>query len=352
MTHSPGFVLATVPRTILRSCETPLQPNVSQSPKPRSPPRRKQGRVGIDADRFQQLKRLSAYKYKTATSTISNIIFSAYLDELERRYFGRARATALTPLDPNRRPYDAILFDMDGVLCDSEHISRETAVEMFRIHYKKAVKTDDFAPFTGTGEARFLEGVAHLYGLTDFDAEDAKRKFFRLYLDGGYVNLLQPFTGVAKLVEGTKLLGLKVAVASSADRVKVDANLKAIGLPAENFDFVTSGDLIERKKPFPDIFLKAAKELDVDPARCIVVEDAVAGVQAAIAAGMRCVAVATSMSADELWKAKAAVVRKDPASLSWEDLFGTDVFADEESAGEESQRAVETEQLTEVVENS
>ena len=254
----------------------------------------------------------------------------------------------LSPLSPQRRKYDAVVFDMDGVLCDSEQISRDVGVELFRRYYKTSVKSQDFEAFTGTGEANFLEGVAKLYGVKGFDKEKAKEQFFELYLKGGYVNLLKPFVGVHKLVEGVKELGLKVAVASSADRVKVDANLNAIGLPAESFAFVTSSDSIKKKKPAPDIFLKAAQEMGVQPGRCVVVEDAVAGVQAASAAGMRCVAVTTSMKEEELVEAKATVVRKDPASIRWEDLFGSDVFAEQNKEQQSVENVEGSEKNTEV----
>jgi HAD superfamily hydrolase (TIGR01509 family) len=94
-----------------------------------------------------------------------------------------------------------------------------------------------------------------------------------------------------------------VAVASSADRIKVVANLQKIGLPLESWDAVVTGENVQQKKPAPDIFLFAAQSLGVPPAECVIVEDAVNGIQAARAAGMRCVAVAHTFPAALLHEA-------------------------------------------------
>lgn len=219
---------------------------------------------------------------------------------------------------------------MDGVLCNSEMASRQAAMATLDKFYGIHVTMDDFAPFTGTGEANFLAGVAKLYGLDDFDAEEAKALFFDVYTNDGYTNELQPFPGVIGLVQRVKQMGLKVAVASAADAVKVEANLLAIGLSNESFDCVTSSQDIERKKPAPDVFLKAAEGCGVPSERCVVIEDATAGVVAAKRAGMRCIAVETSLDGGKLREAGADVVRKEPALIEIEDIFGRDVFAGKE----------------------
>jgi beta-phosphoglucomutase len=97
-------------------------------------------------------------------------------------------------------------------------------------------------------------------------------------------------------------------------------NLNEIGLPAATFDAVVNGSQVERKKPAPDIFLEACRRLGLDPASCLVVEDAVAGVAAAKAAGTRCLAVTTSFSRDQLTRADWVVDGLDhvpPEVLAW-----------------------------------
>ncbi|KAK4339749.1 hypothetical protein RND71_041211 [Anisodus tanguticus] len=236
----------------------------------------------------------------------------------------------------------AVLFDMDGVLCNSEEPSRKAAVDVFAemgVH----VTLDDFVPFTGmgflliflsldrrsypipvqvVGEANFLGGVASAKGVEGFDTEAAKKRFFEIYL----LKYAKPnsgigFPGAFELVSQCKSNGLKVAVASSADRIKVDANLAAAGLPITMFDAIVSADAFKNLKPAPDIFLSASRILDVPTSECIVIEDALAGVQAAKAAKMRCIAVTTTLSEDTLKAAEPSLIKKEISDISFEDIL-------------------------------
>ncbi|XP_010549436.1 PREDICTED: NHL repeat-containing protein 2 [Tarenaya hassleriana] len=215
----------------------------------------------------------------------------------------------------------AVLFDMDGVLCNSEELSRRAAVDVFT-EMGVEVTVEDFVPFMGTGEAKFLGGVASVKGVEGFDPETAKKRFFEIYLD----KYAKPesgigFPGALELVTQCKNKGLKVAVASSADRIKVDTNLTAAGLPLSMFDAIVSADAFENLKPAPDIFLAAAKILDVPPSECIVIEDALAGVQAAKAAKMRCIAVKTTLSEETLKDAGPSIIRDNIGNISLDDIL-------------------------------
>ncbi|XP_059313313.1 protein SUPPRESSOR OF QUENCHING 1, chloroplastic isoform X1 [Lycium ferocissimum] len=215
----------------------------------------------------------------------------------------------------------AVLFDMDGVLCNSEEPSRKAAVDVFA-EMGVQVTVDDFVPFMGMGEANFLGGVASAKGVEGFDTEAAKKRFFEIYL----LKYAKPnsgigFPGAFELVSQCKSNGLKVAVASSADRIKVDANLAAAGLPITMFDAIVSADAFKNLKPAPDIFLAASRILDVPISECIVIEDALAGVQAAKAANMRCIAVTTTLSGDTLKVAEPSLIRKEISDVSLEDIL-------------------------------
>jgi len=98
---------------------------------------------------------------------------------------------------------------------------------------------------------------------------------------------------------------LRLAVASSADRMKVEGNLRQLGLPSGTFDAVVVGEDIILKKPAPDIFLEASRRLGLEPGACLVIEDAVSGVKAAKTAGSRCLGLTTSFSAEQLLGAGA-----------------------------------------------
>jgi len=197
----------------------------------------------------------------------------------------------------------AYIFDMDGVLCDSEEFIAEAAGRMFERVYQTEVKPSDFEPFIGTGEDRFIGGVAEKYGVTLTMPRD-KETTYQLYAECVQGKLL-PVPGVVEFIRDAADKGIKLAVATSADRFKMDVNLKAIGLDAGFFDALITGSDIERKKPAPDIFLKAAGKMGVAPDECIVFEDAISGIQAAKAAGCQGVGVTTSFSDAALTEAGA-----------------------------------------------
>lgn len=186
---------------------------------------------------------------------------------------------------------EAVLFDMDGVLVDSEKFICEAAISMFK-ELGLAVKEEDFLPFVGAGENAYLGGVADKYSL-DFDLTIGKKRTYDIYLEiiKGKLNCLP---GVVKFINECRNRNLKIAVATSADYIKMNANLEEIGLPPQTFDAVINGLQVERKKPFPDIYELAASIIGVKPKNCLVVEDAVNGIEAAKAAGAKCLALTTS----------------------------------------------------------
>lgn len=214
----------------------------------------------------------------------------------------------------------AVVFDMDGVLTDSEPLINAAAVQMF-YEFGLEVRPEDFHPFVGTGENRYLGGVAEKYGFA-VDVAEAKRRTYEIYLEL-VPGQLEAFPGAVELVLACRREGLRVAVASSADRIKIDANLEKIGLPPSGWDAIVTGDDVEHKKPAPDIFLAAASRLGVGVGACVVVEDAVNGIEAAKAAGMRCVAVAQTFAVEQL--RAADLVRVAMTEVSLLDLLGNGV---------------------------
>jgi HAD superfamily hydrolase (TIGR01509 family) len=211
----------------------------------------------------------------------------------------------------------AIIFDMDGVLTDSEPLINAAAVAMFR-ERGLVVSPEDFLPFVGTGENRYIGGVAEKHRFP-LDLALAKKRTYEIYLEL-VPHQLRAFPGATDLVRDCQRAGLKIAVASSADRIKIEANLRQIGLPPEAWDTIVSAEDATHKKPAPDLFLAAARKLGLTPAECVVIEDAVNGIQAAKAAGMRCVAVAQTFSADQL--GAADLLRPDIARVTLPDLLG------------------------------
>jgi beta-phosphoglucomutase len=190
-----------------------------------------------------------------------------------------------------------VLFDMDGVLVDSEEFMCEAAIRMFS-EKGLTVKKEDFNPFTGMGENRYLGGVAEKYRY-EFNLEKDKARAYQIYAEITPGKLF-PLPGVHKFIKRCKSHRLKLAVATSTDRVKMEINLSVLELPAGTFEQTVNGLEVERKKPFPDIYLEAARRLRLRPEECLVVEDAVSGIEAAKAAGCKCLALMTSFPAERL----------------------------------------------------
>ncbi len=194
----------------------------------------------------------------------------------------------------------AVLFDMDGVLLDSEEFILQAAKKFFQ-EKGVEVKAEDFREFIGMGEDRYLGGVAEKYDIP-FDAGKDKSRVYDIY-DQLVKGNLRPLPGVKEFIHKCLEKDLRIAIATSADERKMKVNLKETGLSDIPFNSYVNGIEVENKKPHPDIYLLAAKRLNVEPECCLVVEDAVSGVEAAKSAGCRCLALTTSFPADKLQKA-------------------------------------------------
>jgi HAD superfamily hydrolase (TIGR01509 family) len=131
---------------------------------------------------------------------------------------------------------------------------------------------------------------------------------------------LTAFPGVLDLLEQLRVKPIRLAVASCADRIKVEANLNAINVELGWFDVILTGDDVPNMKPAPDIYLAAAQKLAIDPKSCCVIEDSINGIRAAKSAGMRCVAVEQSFAASELQLASPDCIRSNVSSVSLADL--------------------------------
>ena len=193
-----------------------------------------------------------------------------------------------------------VLFDMDGVLVDSEPFICKAAIMMFEelgIH----VLPEDFQPYVGMGENRYIGGVAELHKI-NVDIEVVKARTYKFYekIVRGH---LSPLPGALEFITKCRKKGFRLSLATSADTIKMEVNLKEIGLSKGTFHSIITGLDIEKKKPFPDIYLKAAANLGLNPADCLVVEDAVSGIKAGKAAGRRCLAVTSSFKAEALHEA-------------------------------------------------
>jgi HAD superfamily hydrolase (TIGR01509 family) len=181
----------------------------------------------------------------------------------------------------------AILFDLDGLMFDSEPHSLASWEAVLA---ERGVKLDQLTIESILGlridaTARTLIDKYHLPDSVQGLA-DAKTEYQIAHLDGN----VPPMPGLLELLDEIDWRGLPKAIASSGIRRYVEAVLRVNGL-LDRFSVIITGDQVARGKPAPDVFLAAARALNVEPSYCLVLEDAPAGVQAAKAAGMTCIAV-------------------------------------------------------------
>lgn len=181
----------------------------------------------------------------------------------------------------------AILFDLDGLMVDSEphSLASWNAVLATRgVSLEQAVIDRIFGQ-------RLIDTARMLVELYGFPEQpDALAQEKEAYQIAHLTGRISPMPGLVGLIDTIEQRGLQKAVASSGVRRYVTAVLKEIHL-VDRFPALMTGDAVANGKPAPDIFLAAAQLLQVEPQQCLVLEDAPAGVQAAKAAGMRCVAV-------------------------------------------------------------
>lgn len=196
-----------------------------------------------------------------------------------------------------------VIFDMDGVLVDSEKVTAKASAMALK-KWGINAKISDFAEYAGMGDDKFVGCVAEKYGVKY--VPDMKAEMYRIYSETAK-NEVSVFKWSKPLI---KELGKKyaLALASAADIFKVNVNLSCIGINTSDFDAVVTGSDVEKKKPDPAAFLKAAEKAKIAPENAVVFEDAVSGVRAAKSAKMTAIAVTTHFSRETLLNAGADYV--------------------------------------------
>jgi beta-phosphoglucomutase-like phosphatase (HAD superfamily) len=180
-------------------------------------------------------------------------------------------------------PFDAVLFDCDGVLVDSERITNTVLRTMLHELGWLVSETDCFRLFVGRA---LRDETAVITTHTGFTVTDEWLEEFRKRRNDALALDLLPIPGaVAAAREIDRLYGGRLACASGADRDKVELQLAKVGLDTVFDGKIFSGMETARSKPAPDVYLAAAAALGIDPARAAVIEDTPTGVRAGVAAG-------------------------------------------------------------------
>lgn len=206
----------------------------------------------------------------------------------------------------------ACIFDLDGVIVDTakyhflawERLAQELGI---------SITAKDNERLKGVGRLESLDIILEIGGVSLPEEEKVKltakkNDWFVEYIQA--MKKEETFPGTRELLAALKRCKIKLGLASSSKNAKTV--LRKIELE-DDFDTVVDGTMIELTKPHPEIFLKTAARLGVSPAACVVVEDAEAGVAAALSAGMKCVGIG---SVAQLGKAHA--VRANIGQLDYE----------------------------------
>lgn len=202
----------------------------------------------------------------------------------------------------------AVVFDMDGVLFDTEILCMKSWMAIAERHGLPDM-AEIFPQCIGLNANDSRRIVLNAYG-ADFDYpafREETARWFREYIE---TNGLPVKQGVYQILEWLGASGYKVALASSTRRESVFSHLDKAGIRG-CFSVVVTGDMVEHSKPRPDIYLLACRELGVEPELCYAIEDSPNGIRSAHAAGMCPVMVPDMIPPDEELRRLSAVVLKD-----------------------------------------
>jgi HAD superfamily hydrolase (TIGR01509 family) len=210
--------------------------------------------------------------------------------------------------------FDAILFDCDGVLVDSETLTNQVICDTLNAYGARVDMAQTMAAFLGRSLRESADVVARLIG------KQPPESFFTDFLrdrDAALAAKVQAVPGVAVVIAALQTLGKPFAVASGADVHKMGITLGRTGLLTAFDGRIFGSDHVTHSKPAPDVYLYAAKALGVDPRRCAVVEDTPTGTRAGVAAGATVFAYAGAAHSDAnaLLAAGASAVFHDMAML-------------------------------------
>lgn len=211
-----------------------------------------------------------------------------------------------------------LIFDVDGVIADTEAVNASASILMFEeLFGLRGVRREDFEAGLGRGAEAYVRAAATVHGL-QLSAEQVERATAArqaIFLRMLRADPLPAFPGVLELMQSAlESSDIRVAIATSSAREKSRAVLDSAGVPYGRMVYITGSD-VERKKPDPELFLTAARGLDTAPERCVVIEDAPDGIEAARRAGCAVVAVTNSAPAAKLSAADRIVASLTEISI-------------------------------------
>ncbi len=197
-----------------------------------------------------------------------------------------------------KRKDQAVIFDMDGVIVDNFKFHVKAWI-VFGERHNIPIKEEQIMPLFGNTNSQILPLFFDTLSTEKSLVLAAEKE--QIYREV-FAQEVKPIAGLFELLETLKMANLPIAVATGGPRTNVDFVMKHTGF-AKYFDVIVDDSMISRGKPSPEIFLKVATLLDVKPANCLVFEDAVHGIDAAISAGMKVIALTTTYPKEKLERA-------------------------------------------------
>lgn len=199
-----------------------------------------------------------------------------------------------------------LIFDVDGVIADTEAVNARASIKVFAdLFGVEGVVRKDFEAGLGRGAEEYVKAAVKIHGLelTDEQIQKATQMRQEYFLKVLREEPLPPFPGVLELMDkAMKNKNFRAAIATSGTLEKSRAVLEAVKVPYQKMVYINGND-VKKKKPDPELFLLAAERIGIEPAHCVVIEDAPNGVQAAKAADAKCIAVTNSTNAANLSEA-------------------------------------------------
>lgn len=191
---------------------------------------------------------------------------------------------------------NALIFDMDGVLCENTAFHIESWI-VYAQQFGRTLTEEDVRSRLGWNNRDYMRFILDREP-TDEEVQHSVEGKERIYREICQPNLKHP-EGLLALLEGAKGANVRCGVATSAPMENIRFTLDGLQIRSY-FQKVVDASQVKRSKPDPEIYLKAAEQLGAAPERCIVFEDAIAGIAAGKAAGMAVIAITTSYPADVL----------------------------------------------------
>lgn len=281
-------------------------------------------------------------------SSRNSLFFSPSIPSLRRTLPSKSLSISASASASSTRALEALIFDCDGVILESEHLHRQAYNDAFAHFNVRCPSDDDDKPLNwslefydvlqnqiGGGKPKMRwyfkehgwptstifqnppEDDSDRAKLID-TLQDWKTERYKDIIKSGTV---KPRPGVLRLMDEAKASGKLLAVCSAATKSSVILCLEnLIGLDRfHGLDCFLAGDDVKEKKPDPSIYITAVKKLGVSESNCLVVEDSVIGLQAAVGAGMSCVITYTSSTADQDFK-EAIAIYPDLSDVRFSDL--------------------------------